>query len=264
MRGRLSVVHSAERQRPPQARNRDRVAEFPYPAPVRSRRRESPAAVGLGQAIRTARQELGLSQEQVGAALDLANGNFVGMVERGLREPEDHRLPAWAALLGLDADTLMELKYTGRPGAPLARVLEPAPRHPVLRKAILATELDHELRRSVLREAWGPLERLLWAAIAEAMQGEPGVPESARPEAWLTYDGQLAERVSELAIGLRIDEGAATVCWRRGSGPWQRPGEHGPVPDLRELLAVEGLDERDIDWVFDLLRARQAGRTRGS
>ena len=56
----------------------------------------------LGSVLKQRRKQLGLTLARVGTALELANGNFVGMVERGERTPSDGKLLRLAEVLELD------------------------------------------------------------------------------------------------------------------------------------------------------------------
>jgi len=46
----------------------------------------------LSEVLRTRRKDRKLTLNEMGKRLDLANGNFIGMVERGERLPSDTKL----------------------------------------------------------------------------------------------------------------------------------------------------------------------------
>jgi len=88
--------------------------------------------------LKTRRKELELTLGDIGASLGLANGNFVGMVERGERLPSDDRLLQLAEVLELDGREMLGLKYQeARSTAAKVLFAPPAPEHPRLRRFLL-------------------------------------------------------------------------------------------------------------------------------
>jgi transcriptional regulator with XRE-family HTH domain len=136
------------------------------------------AANRLGTELRLARGRLRLSLDEVGRRLGLANGNFVGMVERGLRLPGDELLGRLAELYGLEPRPLLLRKLEAARG-PAAELLArgPEPRHPRIRKLLLLRAggpLDSEASRAALRaeieaRPWGLLERCAFCALGSEL-----------------------------------------------------------------------------------------------
>jgi transcriptional regulator with XRE-family HTH domain len=94
----------------------------------------------LSEILRTRRKEKKLTLNQMGKLLDLANGNFIGMVERGERLPSDTKLLDMAAVLDLDGKKLLALKYKEIPDSAVHQLFSaPDPLHPVTRRLLLAT-----------------------------------------------------------------------------------------------------------------------------
>jgi transcriptional regulator with XRE-family HTH domain len=220
------------------------------------RTREVPSTTALGAAVRHARKARGLSLEQVGAALGLRNGNFVGMVERGLREPDDVRLRDWERTLGVPVAELLRLKHARDPASPLAQALRPAPRYPWLRRAL--EEAAPEFVPTLVLASWGPLEELAWAALAAALA--PLAP--LEPGAWDALGEALLVEVRSRQLRLSVDVAGARLRFRMGQGPWHCAREPEP-PGLSTLLQAQGLDGREVEWVLDLVEVRRARRSRG-
>jgi transcriptional regulator with XRE-family HTH domain len=63
-------------------------------------------SLSMGNIIRQRREELGLSQVELGRALGIASGEFICMVETGKRHFALENVPRLAAVLCLDAEDL--------------------------------------------------------------------------------------------------------------------------------------------------------------
>ena len=129
--------------------------------------------VTLGTVLKDARKSLGLTLAQVGAALDLANGNFVGMVERGERMPSDPKLVQLAKVLELDGRRLLALKYESSRGSAVPAMLKPpAAELPRLRRLFLDTCVGRaEMERELSRGERTALERVIFQALHEYVFG---------------------------------------------------------------------------------------------
>jgi transcriptional regulator with XRE-family HTH domain len=124
----------------------------------------------LGAVLKQRRKELRLTLAQVGAALGLANGNFIGMVERGERAPSDERLLELAKVLRLDGRELLATKFRDARGAVVARVLlEPPPAElPRLRRLLLATcDNKAEMRPEFERGERTAIERIVFQTVLD-------------------------------------------------------------------------------------------------
>ena len=123
----------------------------------------------LGVRVKERRRELGLTLAQVGDRLGLANGNFIGMVERGERLPSDARLIALASVLELDGRALLTLKYEARPQSAVSDLLAPPPAElPRLRRFLLGTCLSPGAMATELeRGERTAIERVIWQGLLE-------------------------------------------------------------------------------------------------
>ena len=123
----------------------------------------------LGEVLKQQRKERRMTLAQVGAALGLANGNFIGMVERGERMPSDDRLLEMAGVLDLDGRTLLAMKYAATHGAAAEVLLAPPePLHPRMRRLLLATCSNaEEMGQEFARGEWTAIERVVYQAIIE-------------------------------------------------------------------------------------------------
>lgn len=123
----------------------------------------------LGAILKERRKALGLTLAQVGAALNLANGNFVGMVERGERMPSDPKLLQVADVLQLNGRELLSLKYESAPRSAVPALLKPPPAElPRLRRLLLDTCSNRpEMEREFTRGERTALERVIFQALYE-------------------------------------------------------------------------------------------------
>lgn len=123
----------------------------------------------LGQRVKDRRRELGLTLAQVGDRLGLANGNFIGMVERGERLPSDGKLLELAGVLELDERALLTLKYAASPGSAVGDLLAPPPPElPRLRRFLLGTcSNPRSMTRELERGERTAIERVIWQGLLE-------------------------------------------------------------------------------------------------
>jgi len=128
-----------------------------------------PEHASLSAALKAGRHGLHMTLADVGAALGLANGNFVGMVERGERTPSDEKLLHFARVLGLEARELLAMKYKGSHPAAFDVLLKaPRPRFPRLRKLLLSScELPEAVAEEFDRAAYGLVEHLVFRALLD-------------------------------------------------------------------------------------------------
>jgi transcriptional regulator with XRE-family HTH domain len=123
----------------------------------------------LGVVLKERRKALGLTLAQVGAALDLANGNFVGMVERGERMPSDLKLLQVAKVLELNGRRLLALKYESTRGSGVPSLLKPPdPELPRLRRLLLDTCGNRSaMEKELALGERTALERVIFHALYE-------------------------------------------------------------------------------------------------
>jgi len=94
----------------------------------------------LSEVLRTRRLEKKYTLNEMGKRLELANGNFIGMVERGERLPSDAKLLQLADVLDLDGKELLALKYKEIPDSAVHQLFSaPSPLHPCTRRMLLLT-----------------------------------------------------------------------------------------------------------------------------
>lgn len=174
----------------------------------------------VGQTIKARRKELHLTLADLGSALGLANGNFIGMVERGERMPSDERLLALAGALDLDGRELVAMKYRASERSAVDLLLSPPePEFPRLRRYLLSVCTNRgEVAAEFEHAAFGAMERIVFQAILDhcivpAMERDPYAPR------------RLRERVAGQQPGARgaahnphwFEEEAATfVSWAKG------------------------------------------------
>jgi transcriptional regulator with XRE-family HTH domain len=79
-------------------------------------RHDDPALDALGVEIRRLRTELGLTQDELGERVEI-HRNYIGMLERGERNPSVLTLLRLAGGLGVSAATLMEAAQSAIGGA---------------------------------------------------------------------------------------------------------------------------------------------------
>lgn len=141
----------------------------------------------LGEMLKEQRGRLGLTLAQVGEALGLVNGNFVGMVERGERMPADERLLELARVLHMDGRALLAMKYEETRGPTAGRLLAPPdPKHPRLRRLLLATCSNApEMELEFARGDYTAIERVVYQALLEyvvlpGIEADRGAPRDLR------------------------------------------------------------------------------------
>lgn len=147
-------------------------------------RRQGPQ---LGELIKERRKERALTLSEVGDALGLANGNFIGMVERGERMPSDDRLLQVAEVLDLDGRELLGMKYAATHGAAAEILLAPPePELPRMRRLLLSTcEQADSMAAEFGRGERTAIERVVLVALLEyvvlpALQNDRYAPRRLR------------------------------------------------------------------------------------
>jgi transcriptional regulator with XRE-family HTH domain len=188
----------------------------------------------------------------VGGALGLANGNFVGMVERGERTPSDEKLLHLARVLQLDARKLLALKYEGsHPAAFDVLLAAPRPRFPRLRKLLLAScENPGPMAAEFDTAAYGLLEHLVFHALLDrvllpGLQGDPYAPRRLRERILAHRELHPDEPMATAAFE---EEAETFIPWVRGELPmlsWKLD-----PTELRLYVSRGGGDKGD--WSFSL------------
>ncbi len=123
----------------------------------------------LSDVLRTRRLAKGLTLNEMGKALQLANGNFIGMVERGERLPSDAKLLDMAKVLELDGRELLALKYRQIPDSAVHQLFSPPePRHKHIRRMLLATCTNRdEMAREFNLGEKTTLERIVFGYLVD-------------------------------------------------------------------------------------------------
>lgn len=123
----------------------------------------------LSEVLRTRRKDRKLTLNEMGKRLNLANGNFIGMVERGERLPSDTKLLEMAEVLDLDSRELLELKYREIPDSAVHQLFSsPKPLHPQIRRTLLETCLEREtMEREFNRSDETALERIVFGYLVD-------------------------------------------------------------------------------------------------
>jgi transcriptional regulator with XRE-family HTH domain len=256
----------------------------------------------LGSQLKSARKERRLTLADVGAALGLANGNFIGMVERGERMPSDERLLQLADILELDGRELMALKYAAtRQEAAEVLLAPPEPELPRMRKLMLGScDNATAMRAEFERGERTALERVVWRALLEyvvlpAFDADRYAPRRLRDrvqrerkkkpvdalDAW--WFEEEAESFVPWALGQfqgwRFDLPTLTLHIRHSDSPsdvssiplmdrelrarmLQAVVPEPKAPTLAELLRAEGLSDGDVDEILDLVEFKKMRASR--
>ncbi len=184
---------------------------------------------GLGALLKTRRLDLGQTLAEVGKELGLANGNFIGMVERGERMPSDARLLAMAKILDLDGRDLLAQKYEESHAAAAQVLLRPRePELPRMRKLLLDLCANRgDMTEEFSRGERTAIERLVFRALIEYV---------VLPQPALAKLGPkpLRERIQRL---LKADPTAIPDPW------WFEEEAESIVPWIRR---------QGVTWGFDL------------
>ncbi len=198
----------------------------------------------LGTILKERRKALGLTLAQVGAALDLANGNFVGMVERGERMPSDPKLLEVAEVLQLDGRELLSLKYESAHRSAVPALLRPPPPElPRLRRLLLDTCSNRsDMARELARGERTALERVIFQALYEyvfgpAFDSDRYAPKRLRKKLAVFTKRRGSDPLVELDPWW-FEEEAADFA------PWARDQLHSWAFDLATLtLRIRHTDE---------------------
>ena len=197
----------------------------------------------LSATLKAARKASKMTLSDVGAGLGLANGNFVGMVERGERTPSDEKLLDLARLLSLDPRDLLAMKYQGSHPAAFDVLLTPArPLYPRLRRLLLSscenrdtmtpefessehglmehlvfrTLLDHILLPALAKDRYAPRRlRERMAVHRELREGQP-LPTSLFEEQAETFMPWVRGELPMLSW--RLDPISLTFSFSKGQG----------------------------------------------
>ena len=123
----------------------------------------------LSEVLRARRLDRKLTLNEMGKRLELANGNFIGMVERGERLPSDTKLLAMAEVLGLDGRELLAMKYREIPDSAVHQLFSaPKPLHPHIRRFLLETCLNREtMEREFNLDEQTALERIVFGYLLD-------------------------------------------------------------------------------------------------
>lgn len=201
----------------------------------------------LGIRVKERRHELGLTLAQVGDRLGLANGNFIGMVERGERLPSDARVLALASVLELDGRNLLTLKYEARPSSAVSGLLAPPPPElPRLRRFLLGTCANARAMATELeRGERTAIERVIWQGLLEYVV----LPELERDR---HAPKRLRDRIASWKRRLRADPLLAVDPWwfeeeAEVFVPWARSRFHSWELDLPTLTLRIRHSESDTD-----------------
>ena len=255
----------------------------------------------LGTVLKERRRELRLTLAQLGASLGLANGNFIGMVERGERMPSDERLLEIAKVLRLDGRELLAAKFRDARSATVARVLlePPAAEMPRLRRLLLSTcDNLHEMRPEFERGERTAIERIVFQtlldyALLPALQEDRQAPRRLRDRVL-----KAIRRDQDLDPWWFEEEAEAFLPWARGRFvSWgldlpsltvrvrhtEAEGDvssvcllerelrdrlverlDGPPPTLEQALLAEGLGEGDVEEILALVAFKKARAERAS
>lgn len=217
----------------------------------------------LSTVLRERRHEKGLTLSDVGAELGLANGNFVGMVERGERVPSDTKLLEWARVLELDDRELLELKYREQPDSAVVALFGAArPDLPYVREFLLATCLNRdEMQQEFGRAGRTPIEELIFQHVLELslldilLHGRHGMthlrhrlqeymrsrrtdPRATADLEWFEDEGPaFVEFASAHVDGWSFDRPSLTLTVHRS----RHPGDHFVIPLVEPRLREEVL-----------------------
>ena len=123
----------------------------------------------LAEVLRVRRMAKQLTLNEMGKRLNLANGNFIGMIERGERLPSDAKLLEIAEVLDLDGRELVALKYRQIPDSAVHQLFSPPePRHKHVRRLLLATcDNREEMEREFSLGEKTALERIVFSYLLD-------------------------------------------------------------------------------------------------
>ncbi len=178
----------------------------------------------LGETLKKARKSSQMTLSDVGAGLGLANGNFVGMVERGERTPSDEKLLDFARLLSLDARALLAMKYQGsHPAAFDVLLRPPRPLYPRLRRLLLSSCENPEVMAPEFENSeQGLLEHLVFRTLLDhillpALARDRYAPRRLRER--MAAHRELREEGQPLPTSLFEEQAETFIPWVRGELP---------------------------------------------
>lgn len=229
----------------------------------------APRRQTLGALLRDAREQVRLTQGQLGQRLALANGNFIGMVERDERTPSDALLRQWCAILEVDERVALQAKLSAAGRGAAANLLNPPDaRRPTLRALLNAVfASDEEVLRTLSATATSPFEdhlafMVIGDAILPALSTAPddaplhalaGAPTDL--DAWEQLGAALLVRVRSLPK-LRFDPRTGGVGQLGPQGRIEplRPSPGAATPrSLRDVLLDAGAAAPLVDYVLSTL-----------
>ena len=259
-------------------------------------------SLALGSTLKAGRKQAGLTLAQLGTEMGLANGNFIGMVERGERCPSDEGLVQMGRLLSLDPRELLALKYRdSHPAAFEVLLSPPQPRYPRLRRMLLASCADPEqIAAELERAAYGLMEQLIFrillqrillpalradryaprrlrekmAAHRELREGQHLPPDIFEQEAqtfipWvrgelpmLSWELNPHSMMLRLQSGKRDQEAEELSLLGPSAASSKAAGSHADQAGLSEILALRGLEADEVAEVLDLIEWKKARRKR--
>lgn len=257
--------------------------------------------MSLGDLLKTRRKERRLTLSDVGAALGLANGNFIGMVERGERMPSDDRLLQVADVLELDGRELLAMKYAATHGAAAEVLLAPPePELPRLRKLLLERcERPEVMEREFVRGERTAIERVVFGALLEyvvlpGLEGDRYAPRRLRDRVtkhrrrnpdeptdpwWFEEEAELfVPWLRSQFVGWDLDLPTLTVTIRHSdSGTDQSTiplvdrelrarmlANVESRPTLAQMLSAEGLSEPDVGEILEMVEFKKMRAAKSS
>jgi len=260
-----------------------------------------PATPSLGERLKIQRGLLRMTLAQVGERVGLANGNFVGMVERGERTPSDELMLRLADVLDLPGKELLTLKYAASPRSEVRRLLAPEePTYPRLRRLLLGTCLTPSIAEAEFSLGPRPLlERWVWQVLMDhlvipGLDSDRFAPKRLRdhlaahqrrlrrePDAvlipdWFEQEADLLGPWARARFeGWSVDLDRLTITVRHSLSPGDEttaslsgsvaPGPTAPAPsgeDVPDLLLAAGLGEDDVDEILTLIELKRRRRAR--
>ncbi|MCP4871285.1 MAG: helix-turn-helix transcriptional regulator [Proteobacteria bacterium] len=257
--------------------------------------------MSLGDLLKKRRKERRLTLSDVGAALGLANGNFIGMVERGERMPSDDRLLQVADVLELDGRELLAMKYAATHGAAAEVLLAPPePELPRMRKLLLeCCDRPKVMDREFARGERTAIERVVFGALLEyvilpGLDSDRYAPRRLRDRVnkhrrknpddpmdpwWFEEEAELfVPWLRSQFVGWDLDLPTLTVTIRHtdeGKDQSTIPlvdrelrsrmlASVDAAPTLAQLLAAEGLSEADVSEILELVEFKKMRAAKSS
>jgi len=257
--------------------------------------------MSLGDLLKTRRKERRLTLSDLGAALGLANGNFIGMVERGERMPSDDRLLQVAEVLELDGRELLAMKYAASHGAAAEVLLAPPePELPRLRKVLLERcDGRAAMEREFSRGERTAIERVVFGALLEyvvlpGFEKDRYAPKRLRDRLnkhlrktpddpidpwWFEEEAELfVPWMRAQFVGWDMNMPTLTVTIRHSEEPADRStvplvdrelrarmlASVSERPSLAQMLAADGLSTADVAEILEMIEFKKMRASRSS